>query len=122
MRNGSGVRTSLFLPCMLVSVSLFLIYIYRCCQFSLAEAGYYCARAFISGEFAASFGWQIYYYTVKTFRVNHAKRRQRNAYQSSGAVYGFAHYSSSICSRNVYYIVVQLSRHKFNLFIMNRYM
>lgn len=50
-----------------------LIYIYRCCQFSLAEAGYYCARAFISGEFAASFGWQIYYYTVKTFRVNHAK-------------------------------------------------
>lgn len=76
MRNGSGVRTSLFLPCMLVSVSLFLIYIYRCCQFSLAEAGYYCARAFISGEFAASFGWQIYYYTVKTFRVNHAKSVQ----------------------------------------------
>lgn len=72
MEVTDGVRTSLFLPCMLVSVSLFLIYIYRCCQFSLAEAGYYCARAFISGEFAASFGWQIYYYTVKTFRVNHA--------------------------------------------------
>ena len=55
MEVTDGVRTSLFLPCMLVSVSLFLIYIYRCCQFSLAEAGYYCARAFISGEFAASF-------------------------------------------------------------------
>ena len=64
MEVTDGVRTSLFLPCMLVSVSLFLIYIYRCCQFSLAEAGYYCARAFISGEFAASFGWQIYYYAV----------------------------------------------------------
>ena len=76
MEVTDGVRTSLFLPCMLVSVSLFLIYIYRCCQFSLAEAGYYCARAFISGEFAASFGWQIYYYTVKTFRVNHAKSVQ----------------------------------------------
>lgn len=49
MEVTDGVRTSLFLPCMLVSVSLFLIYIYRCCQFSLAEAGYYCARAFISG-------------------------------------------------------------------------
>ena len=33
-------------------------------------------RAFISGEFAASFGWQIYYYTVKTFQVNHAKSVQ----------------------------------------------
>ena len=76
MEVTDGVRTSLFLPCMLVSVSLFLIYIYRCCQFSLAEAGYYCARAFISGEFAASFGWQIYYYTVKTFQVNHAKSVQ----------------------------------------------
>lgn len=36
MEVTDGVRTSLFLPCMLVSVSLFLIYIYRCCQFSLA--------------------------------------------------------------------------------------
>ena len=53
-----------------------LIYIYRCCQFSLAEAGYYCARAFISGEFAASFGWQIYYYAVKTFQINHVKSVQ----------------------------------------------
>ena len=76
MEITDGVRTSLFLPCMLVSVSLFLIYIYRCCQFSLAEAGYYCARAFISGEFAASFGWQIYYYAVKTFQINHVKSVQ----------------------------------------------
>ncbi len=53
-----------------------MIYIYRCCQFSLAEAGYYCARAFISGEFAASFGWQIYYYAVKTFQINHVKSVQ----------------------------------------------
>ena len=35
MEITDGVRTSLFLPCMLVSVSLFLIYIYRCCQFHL---------------------------------------------------------------------------------------
>lgn len=60
-----GVRQVWFLPCMVVSISLLFLYIYVCCEFKLTEAGYYCARAFIMGEFAASLCWQIYFYLVK---------------------------------------------------------
>lgn len=58
-----GVRQSLFLPAMTISITLILLYLYLCCDFSVSEAGYYCARAFITGEFAASLCWQIYFYT-----------------------------------------------------------
>lgn len=57
-----GVRQAFFLPCMAVTISLLLLYIHSCCAFDLAEAGYYCARAFITGEFMASLCWQIYFY------------------------------------------------------------
>ena len=36
--------------------------IYICNDFSFKEAGFYCVKAFINGEFAASMCWQIYYY------------------------------------------------------------
>ncbi len=57
-----GVRKELFLPSMIVIVGLLLGYIYMCNDFSLREAGFYCVKAFINGEFAASMCWQIYYY------------------------------------------------------------
>ncbi len=59
-----GVRQVFFLPCMMVAILLILAYIYICCDFTLAEAGYYCARSFISGEFSASLCWQIYFYLL----------------------------------------------------------
>lgn len=61
-----GVRQMFFLPAMAVSVTLILLYLYICCEFTVPESGYYCARAFITGEFAASLGWQIYFYTGGT--------------------------------------------------------
>ena len=61
-----GVRQMFFLPAMAVSVTLILLYLYICCEFTVPESGYYCARAFITGEFAASLGWQIYFYTAGT--------------------------------------------------------
>lgn len=64
MELTDGIRQVLFLPSMLVSVALILLYIYICCDFTLPEAGYYCARIFISGEFAASLCWQVYFYGV----------------------------------------------------------
>mgnify|MGYP002545855679 FL=1 len=57
-----GVRQELFVPSMLLIVLLLLGYIYICNDFSLREAGFYCVKAFINGEFAASLCWQIYYY------------------------------------------------------------
>lgn len=65
MQWTDGVRQILFLPSMAVSISVIILYIYLCCDFTLPEAVYYCARAFICGEFAASFCWQIYFYSAK---------------------------------------------------------
>ena len=67
MELTDGVRQMLFIPCMMVSISMLLFYIYLCCDFGLKDAGYYCARAFICGEFAASLCWQIYFYDIKWF-------------------------------------------------------
>ena len=57
-----GVRQELFIPSMALIVVLLLGYICICNDFSLREAGFYCVKAFINGEFAASLCWQIYYY------------------------------------------------------------
>lgn len=57
-----GVRQSLFIPSMMVIVGALFVHIYICSDFSLREAGFYCVKAFLNGEFAASLCWQIYYY------------------------------------------------------------
>ena len=62
MTATDGVRRELFLPSMVVIVGLILGGIYICNDFSPREAGFYCVKAFINGEFAASLCWQIYYY------------------------------------------------------------
>ena len=62
MTETDGVRQELFIPSMMVIVGLLFGYIYICNDFSFREAGFYCVKAFINGEFAASMCWQIYYY------------------------------------------------------------
>ena len=64
MELTDGIRQIFFIPCMAVSVSLMLLYIYFSCDFNLGQTGYYWARAFVSGEFAASLCWQIHFYIV----------------------------------------------------------
>lgn len=73
MELTDGIRQSLFLPSMSVSITLILLYIYICCDFTLPEAGYYCARVFISGEFAASMCWLIYFYGVRNLNLEQEK-------------------------------------------------
>lgn len=62
MEVTDGIRQIFFIPCMTVAISLLLLYIYCSCDFGLGQAGYYCARAFVGGEFAASLCWQIHFY------------------------------------------------------------
>ena len=73
MTETDGVRQELFIPSMMVIVGLLLGYIYICNDFSFREAGFYCVKAFINGEFAASMCWQIYYYLryVRGMRGEH---------------------------------------------------
>ena len=53
-----------FLPIMALCIFILFLQIYTCADFTPTVAGYYCARAFICGEFTASLGWQIYFYSV----------------------------------------------------------
>ena len=55
-----GIPQSLFLPVMAVSVFLIFCVFHTTCNNDAAKSVYYCARAFILGEFTASFGWQLY--------------------------------------------------------------
>ncbi|HHV12082.1 MAG TPA: GHKL domain-containing protein [Clostridiales bacterium] len=49
-----------WLPGMIVAVLAMFVGIFVCCDLSVFDAGYCCARAFITAEFAASFGWQLF--------------------------------------------------------------
>lgn len=65
-----GVSRTLFIPAMAVIVAVLLVHIYYCCRFSWREAGFYFVKAFINGEFAASFCWQIYYYIYEKMNAH----------------------------------------------------
>lgn len=53
-----------FLPCIAVSILIMYLYIRMQADVPARSAGYYCVRAFILGELAASLEWQLYYYMV----------------------------------------------------------
>ena len=57
-----GVGKALFLPAMVVIIGLMSGYIYLCNCFTVREAGFFCVKAFINGEFGASLCWQVFYY------------------------------------------------------------
>ena len=54
-----------FLPCIAVSAVIMYLFLRVCSSVTPCCAGYYCVRAFILGEFAASLEWQIYYFAVR---------------------------------------------------------
>ena len=45
--------------CMAIAVVLMYFFILICCEISRRDAGYYCVRAFVTAEFAASLEWQL---------------------------------------------------------------
>lgn len=85
MEITDGIRQIFFIPCMAVTIFMLMMYLYLSCEFRLRDSVYYCARAFISGEFAASFGWQIYFYSVRTFGM---KDRWYMQWLEMAVVYG----------------------------------
>lgn len=64
-----GVRSWLFIPSMCIIIALMLADLFLGCEFTFLQACYYCLKAFINGEFAASLCWQIYYHFSKRLAV-----------------------------------------------------
>lgn len=55
-----GQDDILWILCMAAAVGIMYGYIRMCCIMNSREAGYYCVRAFVVAEFAASLEWQTY--------------------------------------------------------------
>ncbi|MCR5155157.1 MAG: GHKL domain-containing protein [Butyrivibrio sp.] len=51
-----------WIPCMLAAVLLMYLFMYIVCDDTGNVIGYYCARAFLLAEFAASLEWQLAYF------------------------------------------------------------
>lgn len=57
-----GVEVQYYIPCVLFEVFLVWLSLYLCCDMDWKRTTYFCARAMILGEFAASLEWQLFYY------------------------------------------------------------
>ena len=64
-----GVDPVWFFPSVFFYVFLIFLYIRLCCGMPSLKAGYFCARAFILGEFAASLEWQLFYFGLTVMRL-----------------------------------------------------
>lgn len=61
MQLTGSVPLVLWLPCMVAAIGSMYLFLWRTCETTPLEAGYYCARAFILAELAASVEWQLHY-------------------------------------------------------------
>lgn len=68
MSATDGIAVQWFFPCMFFSIALMLLCIKTCCDIPWKKAGYFCARAFTLGEFAASLEWQLFYFGVTVLK------------------------------------------------------
>lgn len=62
-----GLGNFWWILCMAAAVGLMYLFLFRCCDTHLRDIGYYCVRAFVIAELAASLEWQIdcyFYYTM----------------------------------------------------------
>ena len=60
MQLTGSVPLMLWLPCMVAAIGSMYLFLWRTCETTPLEAGYYCARAFILAELAASAEWQLH--------------------------------------------------------------
>ena len=63
----AGAEGIWWMVCMGAAVGFMYFYIAACCDITWKDAGYYCVRAFVIAEFAASLEWQLdcfAYYTL----------------------------------------------------------
>ena len=62
-----GIKQMFFMPLMVCVFLLMLLYIRMAGELPWREAGFFCAKAFINAEFAASLCWQIHYFYTGDF-------------------------------------------------------
>ena len=63
----------MFVPLMLLYIGMIYGDIYINCLYDARTAVHFAVRAFIVGEFAASFEWHIYYYAINNWKIPHSR-------------------------------------------------
>lgn len=63
------ITVRLFIPCMAVEIGLIWLSIHLTCEMDWRKSAYFCVRAFILGELAASLDWQIFYYGLMNWGI-----------------------------------------------------
>lgn len=63
------INVIFFIPCMAVEIFIIWLSIYMCCKMDWKKSAYFCIRAFILGELAASLNWQLFYYGLNNWNV-----------------------------------------------------
>lgn len=72
-----GLDDFYWIACMAAAIALMYGFLYLCCDMGFKDVGYYCVRAFVVAEFAASLEWQIDCYF--TFALNWSNLAFRGA-------------------------------------------
>lgn len=60
-----GLENLLWILCMATAAGIMYVFIYMCGELQWKDAAYYCIRAFVMAEFAASLEWQITCYLYR---------------------------------------------------------
>jgi hypothetical protein len=60
----------LWIPCMVVAIGMMFIFIYRSCDITALEAGYFSVRAFVAAELVASLEWQVHFFFLNGEKSN----------------------------------------------------
>ena len=55
----AGAEGVWWMLCMALAIAFMYAFLAICCDISLKDVGYYCVRAFVTAEFAASLEWQL---------------------------------------------------------------
>ena len=63
----ANLKGIFWILCMVLAVGFMYLFIIACCEIDVKDAGYYCVRAFVIAEFAASLEWQIDCFGVVMF-------------------------------------------------------
>lgn len=65
-----GLDDFLWILCMATAAAMMYVFIYLCAEIPWRDAMYYCIRAFVLAEFAASLEWQIRCYLATIWNVS----------------------------------------------------
>ncbi|MDO4521608.1 MAG: ATP-binding protein [Eubacteriales bacterium] len=65
-----GLQNVLWILCMMVALGIMYAFIYVGAEVNWKDAAYYCARAFVLAEFAASLEWQIDCYASRYLKAD----------------------------------------------------